>query len=148
VLRAGSRLPLGGVLLFAGWLLASACGGGDPPAEFDHEVEAVVREWSIEPEVDSVPAGTIRFSIANRGPARAHTFKVVRTELSHDALPVVGDRPEETRVDETKVEVVFGLSEFFRGRSGIATLEAGSYALICNLPGHYERGMSAPFVVE
>jgi hypothetical protein len=148
VSQAGSRLRLGGGLLLVVVLLASACGGGEPSPAADAEVEVVVREWAIEPAADSVPAGLIRFSIANRGPARAHSFKVIRTDLPHDALPVVGGQPEETQVDEAQLDVVFELAQFFRGRSGIVTLEAGSYVFLCNLPGHYERGMSAPFIVE
>ena len=85
----------------------------------------------------------IKFDVNNRGPALAHEFKVIRTDLAHDALPVLGDQ-----VDEAMVEVVFALEQFESGRLGRATLAAGSYVLICNIPTHYEQGMSAAFTVE
>lgn len=132
-----------GVLAFALLLAATGCGGGDDVVDPSFDVDVVVREWSIEPAVESAPAGPVRFSVANRGPAFAHTLRVVRTDLSPAELPVV-----DGQVDESQVSVVFGLSQFFRGRSGATTLEAGSYVLICNLPGHYEQGMHAAFSVR
>jgi hypothetical protein len=138
-----SPRPLVGVLAFAALIVTAACGGGDEAVDPSFEVEVVVREWSIEPAIESAPAGPVRFSVANRGPAFAHTLRVVRTELAPGELPVV-----DGQVDEGEVEVVFGLSQFFRGRSGTTTLAAGNYVLICNLPGHYERGMHAAFSVR
>ncbi len=79
----------------------------------------------------------------NRGPALAHQFKVIQTDLAHDALPVLGDQ-----VDEAAVDVVFALETFESGRFGRTTLTAGSYVLICNLSTHYEQGMSAAFTIE
>lgn len=140
--RVGPQLVLG-VLAFAFLLFGAACGGGEDEVDPSFEVDVVLREWSIEPAIESAPAGLIRFSVANRGPAFAHTLRVVRTDLAPAELPVV-----DGQVDESQVNVVFGLAEFFRGRSGTTTLEAGRYVLICNRPGHYERGMHAAFTVR
>jgi len=139
-------LLLGGLLAIS--VLLVACGGDDDDDDGDDAgpsttVDAIVREWAIEPTVSSAPAGNIAFDVDNRGPAFAHQFKVIRTDLAHDALPVVGDQ-----VDEAAVEVVFELETFESGRFGRTTLTAGNYVFICNIPGHYQQGMSAPFTVE
>src|SRR5947207_12744284 len=46
-------------------------------------VSATEKEWSISPNVASVPAGTVTFSATNQG-TRPHEFVVLRT----DATPV------------------------------------------------------------
>jgi hypothetical protein len=144
VSKLRALLLLGGLLAIS--VLFVACGGDDDDDDDDGgtstTVDAIVREWSVEPAVSSAPAGEIAFDVDNRGPAFPHQFKVIRTDLAHDALPVVGDQ-----VDEAAVEVVFELETFESGRFGRTTLTAGSYVLICNLPTHYEQGMSAPFTV-
>lgn len=139
-------LLLGGAIVAS--LLLVACGGGDDDDDGDGgatttTVNATVREWSVEPEVTSAPAGSVAFDVDNRGPALQHEFKVIRTELAPDALPVVAGQ-----VDESAVEVVFALDPFDSGRLGTTMLTAGSYVLICNLPAHYEQGMYAAFTVE
>jgi uncharacterized cupredoxin-like copper-binding protein len=138
-------LLLGSLLAIS--VLLVACGGDDDDDDGDDgtstTVNAVVREWEVVPDISSGPAGEFAFDVDNRGPMFPHQFKVIRTDLAHDALPVVGDQ-----VDETAVEVVFELETFESGRFGRTTLTAGNYVLICNLPTHYEQGMSAPFTVE
>lgn len=139
-------LLLGGLLAIS--VLLVACGGDDDDDDGDDAgpsttVDATVREWAIEAAISSAPAGEIAFDVDNRGPAFPHQFKVIRTDLAHDALPVVGDQ-----VDEAAVEVVFELETFESGRFGRTTLTAGNYVFICNIPTHYQQGMSAPFTVE
>ena len=138
-------LLLGGLLAIS--VLLVACGGDDDDDDDDGgtstTVNATVREFSLVPDVSSAPAGEIAFDVDNRGPALAHEFKVIQTDLAHDALPVIGDQ-----VDEAAVDVVFALEKFESGRFGRTTLTAGSYVLICNVPTHYEQGMSAAFTVE
>ena len=143
--KSRSLLLLGGLLAVS--VLLVACGGDedddDVPTGPSTTVNAIVREWSVVPEITSAPAGDFAFDVDNRGPVRAHQFKVIRTDLAHDALPIIGDQ-----VDEAAVEVVFALETFESGRFGRTTLVAGSYVFICNVPGHYQQGMSAAFTVE
>ena len=142
--KSRSLLLLGGLLAVS--VLLVACGGDDDddvPTGPSTTVNAIVREFSIVPEITSAPAGDFAFDVNNRGPALEHEFKVIRTDLAHDALPVIGDQ-----VDEAAVDVVFAIEKFGAGRLGRTTLAAGSYVFICNVPTHYEQGMSAAFTVE
>ena len=70
---------------------------------------------------------------------------MIRTDLAPDALPTDG-----TDVDESQLDVVLRVDEFPPGQSITATdeLEAGSYVLICNVPGHYTLGMTVGFTLE
>jgi hypothetical protein len=139
-------LVLGGLLAIS--VLLVACGGDDDDDDDgvpETMIDAIVREFSLVPAVTSGPAGPFAFDVDNRGPALAHEFKVVRTDLAHDALPIVGDQVDEA---DPAVTVVLALERFESGRFGRVTLEAGSYALICNIPTHYQMGMSAAFTVE
>ena len=117
-------LLLGGLLAIS--VLLVACGGDDDDDGDDDDggtsttVHATMREWSLVPDVSSAPAGEIAFDVDNRGPALAHQFKVIQTDLAHDALPVLGDQ-----VDEAAVDVVFALETFESGRFGRTTLTAG-----------------------
>ena len=69
----------------------------------------------------------------------------LQTDLAADQLPTDdnGDVDEEgegvTLVDEIE-DIQGGSSE-----SLTVNLDAGSYVLICNLPGHYQQGMHTSF---
>lgn len=94
--------------------------------------------------VGEVAAGGAEFDVKNDG-AVPHNLVVIKTDLAADALPVAGGI-----VDESQVEVVAYVAELAGGATGSAsaTLEAGSYVLICNVPGHYQLGMHAALTVR
>jgi len=103
-------------------------------------------EFSITPAEDRAPAGAVTFNVGNAG-GQIHNFRVIRTDLAPDGLPVDGAA---FAVDEGQLDVVGSIAEFPGGETEELSveLEAGSYVLICNVPGHYEFGMSAGFTVE
>lgn len=134
--------------------LIVGCGGGGaslaPAAtEAAHTagggtVEVELTEWAIETDVAQVAVGEVTFRVSNDG-AAPHELAVVRADLAADALPTAGGA-----VDENEVTVVGRVADLGPGetRDGTFTLEAGSYALICNIPAHYELGMRLTFRVE
>lgn len=163
-IRFAAALVLSAALLFAG------CGGdnGNGPTEATPEAAESTPEATPAPEqtetadpegqADGVPveldewdvrvtedaeAGTITFRARNVGQF-AHELTVIRTETDAAELPVEGLRAEPDG------EVVGSISNVRPGDEETleAELEPGHYALICNLPGHYERGMHANYVVE
>lgn len=117
-------------------------------------VAVTLQEWSVNPDVETAPAGEVTFDITNEGPEDAHEFVIVRTDLAPDALPV----DENGALDETGegVEVVDEVEEIAVGSTESITvdLEAGSYVLLCNVfsadeaEAHYAMGMSTAFTVE
>ena len=136
--------------------LAVACGGDDDDDDVaanggggDDDVAAAtvavdLDEWSVKPDPDSIAAGEVTFVVSNSG-TLAHELIIVRTDLAADALPV-----EAGLVAEAEVDVIGEIEEFAAGLTERVTftLEAGTYVLLCNIPGHYGAGMTTSFTVE
>ena len=136
----------------------AACGGDEDNGggEGGVTVDVTLQEFSVLPAEESAPAGEVTFNATNDGPEDPHELVVVRTDLAPDALPTT----EEGAVDEEGegVEVIGEIEEFPPGENESASfdLEAGSYALICNvveehegeLEAHYALGMRTGFIVE
>ena len=105
--------------------------------------------WSDAQPLDpgSAPAGDITFDITNDA-EQTHEFVVFKTDLAADQLPT----DENGDVDEAGegVEHVDEVEDIEGGSTQSLTvnLDAGSYVLICNLPGHYGQGMHAGFTVS
>ena len=119
--------------------------GTEPAATAGADVVLVsIGEYTIEPAAASVAAGGVTFRVANEG-ALEHEFAVVRSDLAVDALPQAGGA-----VDESQIEVVGRIEQWPGDESREVTLDlpAGNYLLICNVPGHYQLGMSAAFTVR
>ncbi|HYZ13685.1 MAG TPA: sulfocyanin-like copper-binding protein [Actinomycetota bacterium] len=125
------------VVLVLAFVTAS-CGGDEGG------VGATLADFSITLDSDSAPAGEVTFDVTNDA-EQTHEFVVFQTDLAEDQLPtndegVVDEEGEGvTLIDE--IEDVAGGSS----QSLTVNLDAGSYVLICNLPGHYQQGMHASF---
>ena len=113
-------------------LVTAGCSSDDEGA-----VAVTVADFSVTPDPDSAPAGEVTFDITNDA-GQTHEFVVFKTDLAPDQLPT----DENGDVDE--VEDIEGGST----KSLTVNLDAGSYVLICNLPGHYAQGMHAGFSVS
>ena len=102
-------------------------------------------EWAFGTGLASIAAGEVTFDMINEG-AVVHDIWVLRTEHAYDALPVEGG----VAVTGGDVEVVQKVLETPSGTtvSLTANLEPGTYALICNIPAHYQLGMRAPFTID
>lgn len=111
----------------------------------DGVVIVVGIEWAFGTALASAPAGEVTFEMLNEG-AVLHDLWVVRTDLAYDQLPVEGG----VAVTGGAHEVIDKVLETDAGSkvSLTAILEPGNYALICNIPAHYQLGMRAPFTVE
>lgn len=146
------RTLLAGMAALA--LLAAACGtNGDeavtPPddeADGGPTVQVDLDEFSVTPSAETAPPGPVRFEVTNVG-GIPHEFLVIRTDVDPDALPVEGGRVNE---DDPGLEVVTRIQQFAPNNTQEtgAALEAGRYVLICNIPGHYDAGMTVGFTVQ
>jgi uncharacterized cupredoxin-like copper-binding protein len=120
-------------------------GCGDDAGDAPGTVGATLRDFKIELNKSSAPAGKVTFEVDNKGPS-THEFVVFKTDLAPDALPRddIGDVAESDAfapVDE--------LEDIEKGASPklAVTLEAGDYVIICNVTAHYRQGMRTAFKV-
>jgi uncharacterized cupredoxin-like copper-binding protein len=129
-------------------LTASACGGGGGGG--GKGVSATLSEWQIKLDPSSAGNGQVTFNISNQG-ANVHEFVVFKTDLAPDALPTKTVEGS-TEVDEeaSGLTLVDEKEDIAPGSSVDLTvnLEPGSYVVICNIAGHYEKGMHAAFTVS
>jgi len=88
---------------------------------------------------DSVPSGPVSFRASNLG-AIEHELTVLRTDLDPDDLPV---KDSEARTNARGIREVGATERIQAGEEEILALNLrpGRYALICNVPGHYQSGM-------
>lgn len=128
------------VILVLGFATAS-CGGDDGG------VVATLADFSITLDSDSAPAGEVTFDVTNEA-AQTHEFVVFETDLPEDQLPT----DENGDVDEAGagVSLIDEIEDIEGGSSESLTvnLQAASYVLICNLPGHYQQGMHTSFTAS
>ncbi len=157
------RLPLLVTLLLFGALAFTACGDDDDDdgsgaaapttaateaaggAAHTDAINVTLSDFAIAlSESEAHSDAPIEFVVANEG-GTPHNFVIVKTDLAVDALPVEGGS-----VDESQVDVAGRIAQFDANSSQTETfsLGAGSYVLICNIPGHYQLGMSIAFTIE
>jgi uncharacterized cupredoxin-like copper-binding protein len=153
-----------GATIATGFILLAACGGsgtkyssaatstprsttsaGTTPTGAGATVKVTLKEWTLTPDKASVPAGDITFSATNSGTID-HEFVVFKTDLAPDALKLSGTAVDEAASGQTKVDEI---AEFAPGTTKTLTLnlQPGKYVLICNVAGHYQRGVSSAFTV-
>jgi uncharacterized cupredoxin-like copper-binding protein len=91
------------------------------------QVQAVLKEWAIDLSQAEVPAGKIQFTVTNEG------------QMRHN-LAILGESGQIARTPD------------FAPSDGAQTLEVeltpGTYTIICNLPGHAQRGQRTEIVVK
>lgn len=148
-------------------VLLSACAGdgGDEPTPLPtiEQLEATpasgpiavtLGEWSVLPDAEQAVAGTVDLEVENDGRV-VHELLVISSELDAGELPTTADEA----VDTTKVEVVAEAKDIQpEGRADLSPdLDAGPYALVCNIVdqaedgttrSHYKLGMRTGFVVQ
>ncbi len=110
-------------------------------------VDVALGEFFVRPAQASAAAGGVTFDTSNEGEIE-HELVVIKTDTPADQLPVTGGKVDEDAIGETIGEIE--PEDLPAGGQAAATfdLEAGDYALICNVTGHYEGGMYAAFTVE
>jgi iron uptake system component EfeO len=151
--RAASIVVLAAVLSLG----AVSCGGGDGGEGGDGggtTVAVTLQEFAVLPAASTAPAGSITFDVTNTGPDDVHEFVIFKTDLDPGALPTLPDGS----VDEAGegVELIDEIEDIAVGDAPSLTvdLDAGSYALICNIydeseqEAHYQEGMFTGFTVE
>lgn len=142
---------IGAVVLAVALAGCGADPSSQPGADIDdtesNKVTGDVHEWGIEVSASKARAGKVVFAIANFGSIQ-HEFLVTKTSFEPGKIPI-GDN---NRFDEELdgIEVIDEIPEWPVNEAKVLTLdlEAGTYELLCNLPGHYANGMHHTFIVD
>jgi len=105
----------------------------------------------------SAPPGDVSFIVSNAGSIE-HEAVVLKTNVPYDKLPVTygGDPPAPVKTGANKVGEGANIGEtgdpnLKPGDTRVFTIKnmtAGNYVIVCNLAGHYAKGMRAQFTVE
>jgi uncharacterized cupredoxin-like copper-binding protein len=126
-------------------LVVAACGTAASPTPAGGTVSATLKEWAFDLSATTASAGSITFNIKNEG-EKTHEFVVIKTDTAANSLPVTAD----DEVDETAFTPVDEVEDITATSSATLTvpLTAGHYVILCNLTGHYAKGMAADFTVQ
>lgn len=117
----------------------AACGRASPPPPGSSPAGGVgvaLTEFSLVAEPAEVPAGPVTITARNDGNVPHEVVVIASRDV--EGLPVAGGVVDEERL------TVLGEIEHLPAsvqRSVTIDLEPGSYALICNIAGHYQAGM-------
>jgi uncharacterized cupredoxin-like copper-binding protein len=152
MVRHATRLILGSEMrsvagLFVGLVamiaLAARCGGGDEGGAGGAVVVTMGKpsEYAMTPDPTEISAGTVTFDVKNEG-TLVHEMVVIKTDKGAANLGTDGEADETGAIDEV-ADLPAGESETLE-----LDLEAGKYALVCNMPGHYAADMYADFTVK
>ena len=105
----------------------------------------------------TVPAGDVTFVVKNAGTIE-HEAVVLKTNMPYDKLPVTygGDPPVPVRTGGNKVSEAANIGEtgdpnLKPGDTRVFTIKnmtPGNYVVVCNLAGHYAKGMRAGLTVS
>lgn len=123
--------------------LVAGCGGGDGSGGGGTVVVTMGQpsEYAMVADPAEISAGTVTFEVKNEG-TLVHEMVVIRTDKGAANLGTDGEADESGAVDEV-ADLPAGQSKTLE-----LNLEAGKYALVCNVPGHYENHMYADFTVK
>lgn len=104
-----------------------------------------MRDYELTVSPGTAPAGTITLEASSEGPS-VHEFEVfeVTGDVDPGALPVEDDvalTDGLTLIDEVEDIVPGSTAEL------TLDLEPGTYAVVCNLSGHYAKGMHTTFTL-
>ncbi len=134
------RFPVGLLTASALAISLAGCGGGSGGGT---PVAATVNQSSLSATPAAVKSGKTTFNVTNAG-TEQHEFVVLKTDTTQDKLTPGADGgvSEDGKLGE--------VNPFSPKATKTLTLNLtpGNYIMLCNLPGHYQRGIHTGFVVQ
>lgn len=104
-------------------------------------IAVTLDDYAIRPAANALAPGAYQLSVTNvdRAP---HDVVLVRTDLDIDELPTEGIRVDE---QDPRIDVRSRTSTIEPAGNGslVATLQPGTYILVCTVPHHYVRDRMA-----
>ncbi len=128
-------------LLMAAALLAAACGGGDSSDDgggggTTSDISAAAEEFLFSPDAWMAGAGSeVTLEFENQG-ALLHTWVILSSPIESES-----EFSEDLIVFETSAEAGKAVTITFTAPA------AGTYQVICNVPGHFGEGMEGLLTV-
>ena len=136
-------------------LMIFACGGETETVVTEEgnvtsKLGVIMNEWDVKPSPNykmgkHIPPGHIEVTLTNAGQLEHNMY--VLNQSSFDDFAILDDGS----ADISGLEVLLEISTVQPGQSGtgkITDLPAGTYAFICNIPGHYSSGTVGKFIVR
>ncbi len=95
----------------------------------------------------TLPAGKVTFDVTNSSIDTMHEMVISKLSAPDAILPYNADI---SRVDESAIGNAGEVEDLDYGLNGKLSviLDAGTYALYCNIPGHYAAGMWTKITVQ
>ena len=120
---------------------AVASARAEAPAS-GHAITVKATEFAFAPMALTAKAGSVKLTLVNAGTVE-HELLVLKGAGDPAAMKVSGGRVSEHGA-------VGEVSETAPGATRSATLELapGRYAIVCNVPGHYQGGMRGTLTVR
>ena len=114
-------------------------------------VSVTMNEWDVKVDPNykmgkHIKPGELTLTLKNEGNLE-HNL-VLLNNIKHEDLELSADG---SMADESKLDILGKIEGIQPGESGelvIADLPAGTYAFICNIPGHYDQGMVYKFIAR
>ena len=115
------------------------------------KVSVTMNEWDVKVDPNykmgkHIKPGELTLTLKNEGNLE-HNL-VLLNNNKHEDLELSADG---SMADESKLDILGKIEGIQPGKSGelvIADLPAGTYAFICNTPGHYDQGMVYKFIAR
>ena len=107
-------------------------------------VSAKLSEFKIGLDNATASAGRVTFHVTNTGKVK-HQFTIIRTDKP--AAKVLDNKNPDDDIPGARGEIA-SIQPGASKTLVIKNLQAGHYALVCALPGHYQSGMYADFTVR
>lgn len=108
------------------------------------DVTVSLRDDAVELAPDTIEAGSVTFAATNEGTV-THEIEVFAGDVDPSTLPI------ENNVASTEgLTLVDEIEDITPGSTASLTVELvpGTYVVMCNLPGHFARGMVAVLEVS
>ncbi len=130
--------------------IATGCGGDDNDTTTTQAqttgkggaVEIKMGDYFFDPKDATAKAGSTTIDAPNEGKVE-HELVLFKTNLDPAKLPTASDGTVDEEKLDKEAEEIGEIPDVEPGDTGSATfdLTPGKYAMFCNLPGHYAKGM-------